>query len=90
MHTTHEFSDYNEKQNHNAYFEAVASSLKEATKILMFGSGTGSSATMDQFVLWLKVHQGSVAERVVGAITVDLSHLTESQLLMRANDFFGV
>jgi hypothetical protein len=46
-----------EKPNPNSFFEPVAAMLNGAGKILVFGSGTGSSSEQDQFTAWLTQHR---------------------------------
>lgn len=75
------------KPDANRFFEPVAGVLNGAGKILVFGTGTGTSSEMDQFVAWLKIHRAALAARIIGTIVVDESHLTEDQLLAKARAF---
>lgn len=84
-----DFTRGQEKPDPNSFFEPVAGVLNGAGKILVFGSGTGTSSEMEQFVAWLKEHRPDVAQRVVGAQVVDETHLTEAQLLAKAREFFA-
>lgn len=76
-----------EKPDPNTFFEPVAQALGSRGSILIFGSGTGTSNEMDQFVAWLKTHHMDLSERVIGTVVVNESHLTENQLLAKARDF---
>jgi len=77
-----------EKTAPGTYFEPVAQLLKPAEKILVFGTGTGTSSEMEQFVVWLKKHHADIAQRITGTVVVDERHLTEPQLLAKAREYF--
>ncbi|MEI7986076.1 MAG: hypothetical protein WCI55_10645 [Armatimonadota bacterium] len=89
VHSKHDYSDHIEKPNHKEYFEAVTGSIKDAEKILIFGDGDGSSNTMDLFVTWLTEHHKPLSERILAAVKVDQSHMTEGQLLARAREIYA-
>jgi hypothetical protein len=72
-----------------SYFEPVAKALKNARKILLFGTGTGTSSEMELFTGWLKKHHPDLAARITGTLTIDEQHLTEAQLLAKAREFYG-
>jgi hypothetical protein len=74
----------------HSFFEPIASALQPASKILIVGTGTGSSNEMVQFVAWLEIHYPTLAKRIVGSVVVDESHMTEDQLLAKAAHFFSV
>ena len=84
-----DFSRGQEKPDPNSFFEPVAGVLNGAGKILIFGTGTGTSSEMDQFVAWLKQHRPELAKRIIGAEVVDEHHLTEGQLLAKAREIFA-
>jgi hypothetical protein len=88
-HNSKEFSRGKEKPDPNAYFEPVAAALKAAGKILVFGTGKGNSSEMEQFVAWLGKHHPDVGARVVGSVVIDEHHLSESQLLLKAREFYA-
>ncbi len=70
-------------------FEPVAQALKAASRILIFGTGTGASCEMVQFTAWLKKHHAEIAGRVAGERAVDERHLTDGQLLAQARELLG-
>jgi hypothetical protein len=70
-------------------YQLVAEELKSAGQILIFGTGTGTSNEMDQFVAWLKTRHPHLAERIIGSLVVDEQHLTNDQLLAKARDFYA-
>jgi hypothetical protein len=72
-----------------SFYEAVANTLQDADKILLFGSGTGASSAMEQLLAALKRDHKAIADRVVGCVVVDEPHLTEDQLLARAREFYA-
>ena len=78
-----------EKPDPNTFFEPVAKALRGAGQLLIFGTGTGKSSEMEQFVVWLKVHHPDLADRIIGTVVVDEHHLTENQLLARAREFYA-
>ena len=88
-HNSMGFSRGQEKPDPNSFFEPVAAMLNGAGKILIFGTGTGMSSEMDQFIAWLNVHHPIVAKRIIGSLVIDEHHLTEGQLLAKAREFFA-
>jgi hypothetical protein len=88
-HNSRDFSRGQEKPDPNSFFEPVAKALQVPGKILVFGSGTGTSSEMDQFIAWVKLHRPEMAKRIVGSLVVDEHHLTEGQLLAKARDFYS-
>ena len=78
-----------EKPDPNTFFEPVAKVLQAVGPILVFGTGTGTSSEMEQFIGWLKHHHPEVAKRVIGSLVVDEHHLTEGQLLAKAKGFYA-
>ena len=78
-----------EKPDPNSFFEPVAKALAEASRILIFGTGKGTSSEMDQFIAWSKKHHPELAQRFIGSLTVDEHHLTDDQLLAKAREFYG-
>ena len=83
-----EFARDQEKPDPNNFFEPGAGVLHGAGKILIFGTGPGSSSERDQFVAWLKQHRPKLAERMVGAVVIAEHHLPEPQLLAQAREFY--
>jgi hypothetical protein len=84
-----DFSRGRERPDPNTFFAPVAKALPTAGKILVFGSGTGMSSEMDQFIAWAKQHQPELAARIVGQLVVDEHHLTDSQLLAKAREYYA-
>lgn len=78
-----------EKPEPNSFFEPIAQALRTAGQLLIFGTGTGHSSEMDQFVIWLKAHHPELSGRIIGTVVVDESHLTEGQLLGQAREFYA-
>ena len=78
-----------EKPDPKGFFEPVAGVLNGAGQILIFGTGTGHSSEMDQFVLWLNATRPAVAGRVIGSLVVDEHDLSEAQLLAKAREIFA-
>jgi hypothetical protein len=87
-HNSKDFSRGQEKPDPNSFFEPVAGVLNGAGEILVFGTGTGMSSEMDQFIAWLKLNRPELGKRIVGSMVVDEYHLTEDQLLAKAREYF--
>jgi|ERR1700677_1581565 len=88
-HESKDFTRGKEKPQPNSYFEPVARALSAAGQILIFGTGTGMSSEMEQFIAWVKVHHPELAGRIIGSMVVDEHHLTEDQLLAKAREFYA-
>ncbi|MEO6993263.1 MAG: hypothetical protein ABI273_06520 [Lacunisphaera sp.] len=84
-----DFSRGQEKPEPNSFFEPVAKALHGGGPILIFGTGTGKSNEMDQFVAWSKTHHPELAKRIIGSVVVDEHHLTEGELLAKAREFYS-
>jgi hypothetical protein len=87
-HNSRDFSRGQEKPDPNSFFEPLAKALPPPGRVLVFGTGTGTSSEMDQFVAWAKLHHPDLAKRIIGALTVDEHHLSENQLLAKAREFY--
>ena len=71
------------------YYERLTPLLHDAEAILIFGNGKGKASAMVQLVRYLTKHHAELADRIVGAVVVDIEALTENQLLAEARDFYG-
>ena len=87
LHSVTDDSNGQRKPERKSFYEAVTKSLKGAGQIVLFGTGTGASSAMEQLIAHLKHHHADVAKRIVGSVAVDEHHLTEGQLLARAESF---
>ena len=87
-HNSKDFSRGKEKPDPNSFFEPVALALNGAGKILIFGTGKGTSSEMEQFVAWVAKHHPTVAARIIGSVVIDENHLSESQLLAKAREHY--
>ena len=70
------------------YYERLTSLLRDADEILIFGNSKGNSSAMVQLIRYLSTHYEDIAERIVGALTVDVEALTDNQLLAEAREFY--
>jgi hypothetical protein len=84
-----EETDGKRRPEQKSFYEAVASTLRGANRILIFGSGTGESSAMGQLLADLKHNHIDVAKHIVGSIVIDGHHLTEGQLLAQAREVFA-
>ena len=82
-----DFARGREKPDPNSFFAPIAEILQPGGQILVFGTGTGTSSEMDQFIAWLKLHHPETASRIIGTLVVDERHLSEGQLLAKAREF---
>jgi hypothetical protein len=89
----HLYSVGNEVDGHQrqpelkSFYEAIVERLIGAEKILIFGSSTGASSAMEQLMLNLTKNHPDLANKVIGAVTIDEQHRTEDQLLAQAREF---
>jgi hypothetical protein len=88
-HNSKDFSRGKEKPDPNTFFEPVALALKGAGKILVFGTGKGTSSEMEQFVSWVGKHHPDMAARIIGSVVIDENHLSEAQLLAKAREHYA-
>ena len=70
------------------FYEDVIKTLQGAEKILIFGTGTGASSAMDRLMAEINTHHKALANRVVDTVVVDVTHLTEDQLIARARTIY--
>lgn len=88
LHYNQDDSNGQRKPERKSFYEAVAETLSNAEKILVFGTGTGASSAMEQLMLDLKQRHPNIAKRVIASKVVDEHHLTEDQLLAKARELF--
>jgi hypothetical protein len=88
LHYNQDDSNGQRKPEKKSFYEAVAKTLRGAKQILMFGSATGASSAMEALIAELKHNHREIAERIVGAFTLDEHHLSEDQLLAKARALF--
>lgn len=88
-HNSMEVSRGQEKPDPNSFFGPIAAALASAGQILVFGTGTGTSSEMEQFLGWSKKHHPEMAGRIIGSLVVDEHHLTTDQLLEKAREFYA-
>ena len=89
LHHVQDDSDDRQMPQRMSFYDAVAKTLQNAGEILLFGSGTGASSAMEQLFGELERNHADLAARVVGSVVVDEQHLTESQLLAKAREFYA-
>jgi hypothetical protein len=77
-----------EKPDPTSFFKPVAEALPTTGALLVFGTGTGTSSEMDQFIKWLQTHHPEVARRIVGSQVVEGNRLSNDELLAKARDFY--
>jgi hypothetical protein len=88
-HHSRDFSRGQEKPDPNSFFEPVSEALKAPGRIVVFGTGKGTSSEMEQFIQWTALHHPEVSARIVGTLVVDEHHLTEGELVAKAVEFYA-
>ncbi len=68
----------------HCFLEPLAGALKEADRLIVFGSGKGVASQMHQFVAWLHARYPALARRIVICLVVDEHHMTDAQMLAHA------
>lgn len=89
LHYVQDDSNGQRKPELKSFYEAIAKTLHGAEQTLIFGSGTGASSAMGELLAELTHHHDDLAKRVVGAVVLDKTHLTEDQLLAEARKFYS-
>ena len=64
-----------------SFFEQVTVACKSANRIVLIGHGKGQSNKAHHLSTYLATHHPDVAARVLPALTADLSHITDGQLI---------
>ena len=64
-----------------AFFEQVAVACKTGDRIVLIGRGSGQSNEAQHLMAYLATHHPDLSARVLPAITADLSHITDAQLI---------
>jgi hypothetical protein len=67
-----------------AYYSRMAAALAPARRIVLLGHGAGNSNAAAHFAQVLHTEHREISERIVATRTVDLSAITEPQLLALA------
>jgi hypothetical protein len=71
------------------FYERIAQAVVAAARIVVIGRGTGKSDAADHLVAYFRDHHTEISNKVLCALTTDLSHITEPQLLAMGRDAFG-
>jgi hypothetical protein len=88
LHFVQDDSNGQRKPERKSFYEAITKALRRATDILIFGSGTGASSAMEQLLAGWRKNHPDLARRVIGAMVLNVQHLTEDQLLGKAREFY--
>jgi hypothetical protein len=72
-----------------SYYSAIATALASASRIALLGHGTGHSNAAAHLAEVLGAKHPEINRRIVTTKTVDLSAMTESQLLAEALEMLG-
>lgn len=88
LHYVQDDSNGQRKPEQGSFYNDVIKTLKNADQILIFGTGKGASSAMTQLVAELKQHHKPLAAKLIGAVVVDETHLSDDQLLAKARDIY--
>ncbi|QEL20513.1 NADPH-dependent FMN reductase family protein [Limnoglobus roseus] len=88
LHSAHEWTDGKRPPERKSFYESIAKTLHGAAQVLLFGSGTGRSSAMEHLRAELTSHHADIARTVIGSVVVDAHHMTESELLAKAREFY--
>jgi hypothetical protein len=74
----------------NLFYEALVKHLADADRIYFLGDGQGASNEFEHFFTELREHHHDVlAGRIFGSDIVDISHMTDGELLAKSREFFS-
>jgi hypothetical protein len=68
-----------------SFYEEIAAGLLASEEIVLVGDGTGKSSALEVFMEYLKKHHPTAHQRVIATEIVDLSALTDSEIVALAN-----
>ncbi len=71
-----------------AYYEAISKALAPAGEILLVGHGKGKANWVVKFVQHLERYHKDVAQKVVGALDINVPAMSENEILAAARDWF--
>ena len=72
-----------------SYYSQIVAALARARRIVLLGHGTGSSNAAAHLEQVLRAKHREIAERIIATKAVDLSAITEPQLLALASELLG-
>jgi hypothetical protein len=70
------------------YYDRIAQAVATARRIVIVGHGTGKSDAAHHLVEYLAKHHSETSQKLLCALTVDLSHITEPELFALAREAF--
>lgn len=70
-----------------SFYEEVANELVAAEEIVLVGHATGKSSAVDALVDYLRKHRADILRRVVATETVDLSALSDPEVVAIAHRY---
>jgi len=65
-----------------AFFEQIAGACFAGDRIVLIGRGKGQSNEALHLMAYFKAHHPDVAARVLPALTADLSHISDAELIV--------
>ncbi len=76
------------RQPQPEYFGRVADEIRGFDQVLLLGHGKGHSNAMLQLMAYLDRREPEIAERVVGAVDLDVGDLSEAEVEQAVREFF--
>jgi hypothetical protein len=76
--------------DHNSpeFYNAIANAIAPANEIVLVGHGKGKADAMLHFTQYLERSHADTAQKVAGAIDIDLEALTEKEILALVREWF--
>lgn len=71
-----------------AYFNSICSAIQSASEILLIGHGVGKSSAMLHFIQFAERKHPEVAKKIADAIDLDVTAITEPEILAAARNWF--
>ena len=72
-----------------SYYEGISKAIDPASQILIVGHGKGKANSMFRFFQHMERHHSKTAQKIVGAIDLNLPALSEPQLLAAAREWYA-
>ena len=70
------------------YLDQVADLLEGARQVLLLGHGHGKGSELAQFQRYLAKYRPAIAQRVIGAETLNLQAMTDGEILATAKSLY--
>jgi hypothetical protein len=89
VHTHHSYARPPASEPHHEFYKEVICALAGAEQVLVFCAGSGSSHESDYLLQELYRLDPVLSEHVIDVKKLDLSHMTEGEILEKAREIFS-